>query len=354
MTWAPTTDQLLDLDGVRWRADSFEFELRDQQGTVLGMLHPDMGRPPVITNDTTAAVPRTMTNVHLPASEGADIDVIRTRLVPFMVLQNGERFQLGEFLWASDARPQRSWGQEHATTLADKMVMFNQGLPATLGWGPGADIGLAVLGVALGVLPLDQIVIDPISAALAVGVTHPIGKARRQVLAEFMANVGFLPPFVDRLGRLNLVNPPDMATVDPALVYDVGGRIIDGSVSYSDDLIDAPNVFRVYENSGQATLVGTYSVPASAPHSVANRGYEIGVSEPASGLGTLARANAAARALATTRNVTYRWASWDSTLDPRHDTWDPVRFLGDVWMETRQTQQLRSGGVHSHLARQVF
>jgi hypothetical protein len=39
-----------------------------------------------------------------------------------------------------------------------------------------------------------------------------------------------------------------------------------------------------------------------------------------SGLKTQAQADAAAKSLSVTQNTTYRWLSFDSTLDPRHDT----------------------------------
>lgn len=354
MTWAPTTDQILDLDGVRCRADRFRFDLTDQTGTIIGELHPDMNRPPAITNDTTAAVPRSINSVHLPASEGTAVNVITDRLRPVMILQNGAEYPLGVFLWSADSEPIRSWGSEHASTLNDRMVMFNQGLATTVGWAKGADIGLAVLSILLSIVPLDQVVIDEITADLGVGVSHQLGKSHQSVLADFATKIGFLDPYADRDGLIHFVAPPDLGTADPALIYEAGGRIIDDSIAASNDLIKAPNVFRVYENSGQMSLVGEYRIPASAPHSVENRGYEIGDPEAASGLKTQARADAAARALATTRGVTYRWLSFDSTLDPRHDTYDPVTAFGETWLEIRWAMQLRSGGRMSHLLRKVY
>jgi hypothetical protein len=174
------------------------------------------------------------------------------------------------------------------------------------------------------------------------------------VLAELLKLVAFLPPWVSRDGRLQIRATPDMDTVDPQLVYEAGGRIVDGSIARSNDLLDAPNVFRVYEQSGQTSIVGEYRIPASAPHSVENRGREVCDPQPASGLKTQAMADAAAKALAVTQPTTYRWLSFDSTLDPRHDTWDPVTALGLVGMETKSSMVLRSGGRHNHLIRQVF
>lgn len=354
MVWAPTTAQILDLDGVRCRVDDFRFELINQTDEIIGELHPDQDRPPSITNDTSAAVPRTMSSFYLPAGEGAAVNTITDRVRPVSVLQNGAEFHLGVFLWTSDSQPVRAWGEERASTLSDKMVMLNQGTAQSIGFGKGADIGLAVLGLLLSVFSENEIDVDAIDADLGVGVNHPIGTSTRQIVAEFAKLVGFLPPWVNRSGVCRLMPAPDMETVNPTLIYEAGTRIIDGTIARSNDLLDAPNVFRVYEQSGQQQLVGEYRIPASSPHSVENRGREICNPEPMAGLKTQARADAAAKALSVTQNVTYEWLSFDSTFDPRHDTWDPVTAFGAPRMETKQQTVLRSGGRHNHLLRSVY
>jgi hypothetical protein len=352
--YAPSADQILDLDGVVRRADDFRFELIDQGHSVIGDLHPDMGRTPQITNDTSSAVPRTMSSFYLTSAEVTDINPLTDQVRPVMILQNAAEYVLGVFRWASDSEPVRAWGSERASTLSDKMVLLNQGTSTSLGWGKGADIGLIVAGIALGVFPDDQVNLNAIDAELGVGVTHPLGAAQRQILAELLKVVSFLPPWINRDGSLQIVPTPDMDSVEPTLVYEAGGRIIDGTIARSNDQLDAPNVFRAYENSGQAQLIGEYRIPASAPHSVENRGYEICDPQPVSGLKTQAQADAAAKSLSVTQNTTYRWLSFDSTLDPRHDTWDPVTALGTTWIETKWTMSLRSGGAMNHLLRQVF
>lgn len=354
MAFAPTTDQLLDLDGVRRRADDFRFDLLDNADQTIGVIHPDASRPPTITNDTGATIPRTLTGLNLTAAETSDINTLSDRVRPVMVLQNGAEFSLGVFLWSNDNQPERAWGPDRASTLSDKMVLLNQGIRASVGWGKGADIGLAVLSVALDKLTPDEMIVDAINAELGAGLTFPLGTASRSILAQYMALVGFLPPFIDSGGRLNLVDTPDMDTVDPTLIYEAGGRIIDDSISRSNDLLDAPNVFRAYENSGQVQLVGEYRIPASAPHSVENRGFEICDPQPVSGLTTQAQANKAAKALSITQNVTYAWTALNGTMDPRHDTWDPATVLGDTVMETRWSAVLRSGEPHVHVFRRVF
>lgn len=352
MVWAPTTEDLL--DRPRLRCDRFTWELLSNDEQLAGEIHPKSDRAPTITNDTTAAVPRSITGLDIPASEVLDINPVADRLRPVCTLQNGERFDLGVFKWSSDAQPQRPWGVERASSLTDKLVMLNQGTRTTLGWGKGADVGLIVVALVQEVFPLSECEIDPIDAELGVGISHPLGTPVRQILAEIMKLIGFLPPHTGNNGKLRLVDTPDMTTTDPALVYEAGGRIMDGTIAWSNTLLDAENVFRAYESSGQSQLVGEYRVPASAPHSVENIGYEVCEPQSVSGLKTQAQADKAARSLAVTRGATYRRLSLDSCFDPRHDTYDPVTALGSVWIEERQSVVARSGGAHSHVMRQVY
>jgi len=349
VAWAPPTADLLDLsNGVRRRADSFRFYLLDQADETIGELHPPRTASLSLTTDTGAAVPRTMSGFRLLASEATEVNPLVDRLAPTMVLQNGEEFQLGVLLWGDDAQPRRPWGTEHASSLVDKMTLLNQPIRATIGFAKGADIGVAALGVALDAgLTLDEIEIDPITADLGVGMTWAIGTQYRTVLGELMNVVGFLPPHFSQLGKLRLVDTPDLSTVIPDLIYEAGGRIIADSILDSNDLLTAPNRFQVYETSGQAQIVGIYDIAATEPHSYANRGFYVTESESAQGLKTTDRANKAAKSLAM-RSPAYRYRRFQSTLDPRHDHWDPVTCLGETWMETRHVMELRSGGKHTH------
>jgi hypothetical protein len=354
MAWDPTTDQLLDLDGVRRRADTFRFRLLDKHEEQIGELHPDLDRAPTLTFDSGATIQRTLSSFHLTASEANDVNTLSDRVQPVMVLQNGVEFELGILMWGDDSQPVRAWGAERDSSLVDKMNMLNQGIRATFGLGKGADIALAVLGVALQYLTLDEIDIDPISADLGVGNTWSLGTAGRGVLNDLLSGIGFLPVHFNRFGRLQIRDTPDLSTTTPALVFEAGGRIIADSILDSDDLLDAPNLFKVYETSGQAQIVGTYEVPASAPHSFANRGFYVTQSEGRSGLKTVDRANKAAKSLATTSPTTFRWRQFQSTIDPRLDTWAPVTNLGETWMSTRWSFPMVSGGLMSHTLRMVY
>jgi hypothetical protein len=357
MPYAPTTTQLLNFDGVYQRADSFRFDLLDATEEVIGTLNPQAEPTPVVSVNTSSQVHRTLTNFNLPPDELADINVLSDRVQAWMVLENGEEFSLGVFLWGNDDRPYESWGTRSTSTLVDKMLILNQGIEHTIGFNRGADIGIAVLGVALEVLELEDIIIDTISADLGASRADSPGTARSQVLDDFMGVIGFLPSHFNRDGKLRLVDTPDLSVSSPTIPAYTDGpdsRVVAGSVTLSDDSLDAPNVYIVYETSGQSTVIGRYDIPDAEAHSEINRGFAAPLVEARTGLKSTASANKAAKAMATTNAKTFKWANWTSTADPRHDIWDPVTLLGVNYIETAWSLPCRSGGLMSHTARAVF
>lgn len=354
MVWAPTTTQLLELDGVRRRADSFRFVLLDKEEQDIGELHPNQDSPPTIKFDSGSAVQRTISNFNITALEAAAINPLTDRLRPEMVLQNGDVFGLGIMMWGDDSQPRRPWGVERASELVDKMNIFNQGIRQTFGLGKGADIGLAVLGVSLDYFPLDQIDIDSIVADLGVGTTWALGTAGSKVVGDLSKNVGFLPPYFNAAGHLRIRDTPDLDTASPTLIYEAGGRIIADSILDSNDSLDAPNLFKAYDPSGQANVVGTYQLPASAPNSFEERGFFVLHEEPIQGLKTVDRANKAAKSLATTTGLGYAFSKFETTIDPRHDGWEAITFLGETWLETAWSFPMISGGKMTHTVRKVY
>lgn len=364
--WNPTTDQILDLDGVRRRADGFRFELLDSDEEFLGELHPDRSRPPTISNDVTNSIPRKMRSFHLPNSELQDVNIVSDRVRVVMELQNGAEFPLGTFLWADDSRPVRSWqADEHFSSLSDKMLMFNQDFIGSIGWGPGAGgdqgVHIAMLFLITQVIGLFDIIHlgDESRVRIADSVGWSPGTSWHRALSELGDLVGFAAPWFNRDGRFNFGIPPEPDQATPVATYTPGSRIIADSIITSDDLLKAPNLFGVYDSGPSSTRIGRYQLPSSAPHSIANRGFAVAMVESRQGLNSTGQANRAARSLASTKGVAFDWVEFQSTADPRHDAWDVIALqLRDDdplqnWLETSWSLECRSGGLMSHTARRV-
>ncbi|HEV2928868.1 MAG TPA: hypothetical protein VGW74_09255 [Propionibacteriaceae bacterium] len=355
MPWAPTTTDLLDLSGVRRRADRFRFELW-QQGFLAGTLTPDAARPPTVKVDTSRAAVRTLESFYLPAGQMHDIDTVADRVRVVHVLQNGAEFSLGWFMWGDDSRPRRGWGSERSSTLVDEGHRLDVGIDRTIGFGAGVDVLLVAIYMALLVIPSERISYELTDATLTAPVSWPPGTNQVRIMTELMAGIGYLPPFFDRDNILHFRPLPDVSdpAFEPALSYDTP-RVLADSVVESDDLLDAPNRYIVYDSSGQGGgIVGHYDIPSSAPFSIAARdGVVVPRIEAQQGIGTPAAAAKAAKALAMRDGVAYRWASWQSPADPRHDVWDPVALLGRPYLEPAWSISCRSGGVMTHTAKQV-
>jgi hypothetical protein len=360
MTWPPTTEQILNLDGVHQRLDRFRFELCSPTHEPIGELHPDRsGTVPTIENDTGNTVSRRLRGLRLLPDEADDVNVLRDRLRVYMVLQNGAEFLLGTFMWGDDSIARRSWGDEHHQELVDYSYVLNQQTLQALGWETGANLAMVLMFLALRVgFRMEDIA--PFRTALMVtNLAEPRAWQPNatwyQIMSDLTVMVGYAPPWFDRSGRLHLDEPPNPLLDPPTIpAYEAGTRVIANSIVPSNSLLSAANDFAVFDSGGLG-LLGRYQIPASAPHSIVNRaGFRVGLAESVQGMADQAQADRSARNLALTKGVAFEWLTFSSTLDPRHDTWDVVTAFGRNWLETSQDMELRSGGTHKHVMKRPF
>lgn len=355
-TWAPTTQQILDLDGVNARSDTFTFELLDNDLQVIGELAYDADRAPTISNDATRNVVRSVSSLQLPVDVANDINPVTDRVQASMTLQNGERFELGKFLWAVDDRPRRPWGVERAASLVDFCHILDQPMATSVGQNKGANIIVVAVALASALIPTDRITFTSSTAGIDAPIAWPPGKNRLEALNELMQKLGYLPVYFDRTGQLIMRDAPDVsASTDPDLVYELGGRILAEDMTESDDLLDAHNRFVAFESSGQgAAVIGRYDLPDSAPHSIANRGFPVTRVESVQGLQNADQAVKAAQTMALTDEKTYLWQRFGSTADPRHDTWNILQYLGGIYLEPTWALVCQSGGRMTHTVRRIY
>lgn len=357
--WSPTTEQILGLDGVSHRVDRFRFELCDQRYRPIGELHPDRtGSVPSIEVDTSATTSRRLSGLRLLPDEAGDVDPITDRLRVWMVLQNGAEFLLGTFLWADASRPDRSWGVELHSDLVDLGFVLDQPATEAFGWGRGAQIGLIVLFLFMRAgFELDDI--SPLSeSASTKTLVEPIafnpGTTWATMLEDLTMLLGWGRPWFDRFGQLRLGRIPDPEIAQPTVpAYDVGTRVIADSILRSDDILAAPNDFAVTDSGTEQMIIGRYQLPASAPHSFQRRGFRVGLVESGQGIVSKQQADIAATWLAVAKGSAYRWVSFSTTADPRHDMWDVIDVFGVRSLETKWGMQLRSGGEMTHTVRQT-
>lgn len=349
--WAPSSDDILDLKGVYHRVDRFRFELCDQQLRPTGELHPDRDSPPSIQREADGS--RRLSGLKLVGSEIDDINPLTDRLRVYMVLQNDVEYRLGTFLWIDASRPERSWGTEHTSELADFTHILSQKATRPYEWGRGAGpINLIIMFLCFKAgFELEDLakIGDESRRSIAEPVTWAPGASWSDMLGDLGNLLGFVPPWFDRDGRMHFDQAPDPAidatTVPP---YGPGTRVIADSVVSTDDILNASNVWAVVDSGTDRLRVGRYTLPESAPHSYQKRGYRVADVENVQGLTSQAQADNTARKRARSAGDSFEFLTFNSTLDPRHDTYDVVDAFGKRWLETSWSMELRSGGAMSH------
>lgn len=359
MPWPPTTDDLLDFNeaGVFHRADTFEFVLLDRNDERIGEVHPRADQPPTITIDTDRAMIRSLDGLELPASEQQDINPQSDRLQPVMVLQNGERRPWGVYLFASRSRPRRSWGNEQVVNLRDKLHILASPRGRTSSTNRGQNLlQRAIDHLRLRIPDTDIVVQGASNAVASAPMLWQADVNLQDVVNDHLEPAGFYPVHFNHDGKAVLrQRPSDPETAEPDLIYRPAGRIIADSIVQTDDDLDAPNVFVVVDTSGNnQAIVGRYVIPSSAPHSIANRGYEVVHVEQVQGVESRAQADQLAKAMGQTASRGYEFQEFAGTLDPRHQTFDLVQLLGTNFLERSQRIPLASGAKHEHVLRRVY
>lgn len=350
------TTELLDLTGTAVRADSFAFELLDSSHNFIGNLKVSETSAPTVENNTTRSVFRTCQGLTVldgdVGDDGmyvrlAEIVPRRSRVRVLMILQNGERFPLGIFMFGADNRKPFSWGTQWTPELFDETFIVDDPLDLTYSLAPGDSIltlvNLLVAQCNLAAVDLSGVVDGRASSA----VSYQAGSSRNQALIALFAMLGYYPPFFDNAGTYTAKAAPSSGT-GPDHVYGAGGRVIDGSVTTTDSSYRAPNRYQVIGSAPSGSFVGTYDLPNSAANSYANTGDRVVSSVTMQGVPSTDVANLAAYIQALTDRNNYVQASFASTADPRHDTFDLVSLYGQQLQETSWSIVCTSGGLMQH------
>jgi hypothetical protein len=346
-----TPNPTLDLDdGVGQRTATYRFDLIDGvTGEQLGQIHP-IRSGATITHDTTRTIKRDL-HVRFGVADTAAINPLTDRIQPSMLIGGGQ-YPLGRFMFVDESDLVSTGGIWADTVLVDEMFIVDQQLSNAFGTGPTDGVTATVARLLAG-LPLPGVQVEP-SPYPAVGAWAP-GTGGGQILEALSTQGDYMTPWMGNNGHFRMVRTVDPDTAVPTLDFDRGKRVIQGSVSEASDLLHAPNRFVVTSNSGDAqtgAIVGTYDVPPSAPHSIAARGFVI-PQVVSLQIANSAQAFAAARNLGIRQSV-FRRTQLATAPDPRHDSYDVIRWQGVNWLELGWAITLAEGAPMSHTLRRSF
>lgn len=354
----PSALDLLLLDAISRRQETVRFDLLDAANQFKGVLTIDKNSPPTISNDGNRRIRRQLSEFDISPADENDIETISDRVRPVWILGEGGEgyeFPLGVFLWADASRVIRSYGTTLKSTLHDQCLIIDQPLLQSVSYGEGQSIQAALVEQAslAGIVDLS---IDDTAAVVGASIGWVAGRdSRLKVLESLCALAGFLPPYFDNSGKLVCRSAPDLSVAETDLVYGPGTRVIDESVIASDDLLSAPNLYLVIDTSAKdQPLFGTFQIPASAPHSFAHRGWYIPKVIELQGLEDQIAADRAAEAAYATDSATFTWLSFDSTPDPRHDTFDVIAFGDTRYREQSWRLPCEAGAAMNHDVRGIY
>lgn len=356
MAWSPSSDALLDLS-VPSRTEGFRWDLLDTGGGVIGALHPQ--KMVTIANTSSGSIKRKASGFVLPPDEAGDVDPITHRVQPVYVLRVGGsvmEWPLGVLLFGDASTVTHTYGSPLDGSLSDLGLVLSSPITQTIAYPVGASVGTALREVAeLAGFP--DALIDSTVAVIQspVGWVGSNSNTWGKVLTDLCAKAGFYDWYFTSTGLLRMRAPDVLSGIVPELRYGAGGRIARGSIVTGNDLLSAPNLWKVIDTAATTgEVVGTYELPASTPHSFAARGYFVTEWIESPGIGTQAQADAAALAAAQS-SQSYETISWASPIDPRHETFDPVDVLDFTYVEESWQMRMEPGGASMrHTARRVF
>lgn len=342
-------DPLLDLEPwVGQRQASFRFALTNGvTGEVLGDITPIRGAS--LIHDTARTIKRQLT-IALGVQDVAAINPITDRISVFMTFPSGAEYPLGRYMFTDATRQVFTSGKLGNYAMTDEMFLVDQQITAGIN-GVGNNV-LAVIREVIRDLPV-EFVID--ATALQSTEAWGIGTGRGQILESLAVSGDYFSPWFGNDTRLHFIRSFDPATRLPDFDYDDHLVVSRESIAETDDLLTAPNRFVVISNAGEdatVPIVGTVDIPPNFPHSIANRGFVIPT------VNTL-QVSDTAQAIAVARNLASRQTIFQRTTlttmpDPRHDSYNVIRWQGALWLELAWSMALVDGGAMNHTLRKSY
>jgi hypothetical protein len=351
-----TADDLYDLRARR-RGERIRFDVLDRNFNKLFEIHPER-RNVSMTNDTSRAIKRTLTGVRIPPSEQQLIDLAGHRLQPWWILPElDDERPLGVYLFQEADAEERTFGSFLSAQCVDQWHIMDQGRlsPFSVPIGRPYTDALKTLTTEVG---LPRVEIDTSLASPASPMAWPPGESRLKIIEDIAELLAFQVFFAND-GTFRARATPDLESAPATLRYtetDVDlSRIVRGSVARSDDLYKAPNIYLVVSTgANEEAIFGAYTIPSTAPHSRAKRGYPVVKTVTAQGLASNSQADLIAIATANDDRYASRFVTFDGPPDPRHDTYDIIEVLGVRYREISQTLPLRAGARHQHHGAELF
>jgi hypothetical protein len=345
----------LDLDDyVGQRSATFRFDIVDSATGYRNTVNPIRNAVPVLTHDTSRTIKRQITGLLLGVADTALFNTVTSRLEVLMTL-GGVDYPLGRYIPNSQIRFPSTGGTQSSTTFYDEGFIVDQELTTGFGSMNNSEAIFATVTRLLSGLPI-KFTVEP--SPFTGSVSWTTGARRGYVCEQLSIDGDWFSPWFDNNSIMRWIRTFDPTTAIPTFDLDSGNRVLRGRVVETDDLISAPNRFVVISNgisavgANSSPVVGIYDIPDSAPHSALNRGFIIQRTMDRQ-LTESDQASAVARNLGQ-QNTIFETVELTTAPDPRHDSYDVIRWRGSNWLEISWSLPLAEGSQMQHVARKAY
>jgi hypothetical protein len=352
-------DPILDLaPWVGQRQATFRFDLINRvSGIHLGEVHPL--RSASLSHDTSAVIKRRLT-VAFGATDTAAINPITDMIQVTMVFAGGQEYPLGEYVFSDATYQLFTSGQLSNMVLSDMMFIVDQQIETAFSarddtrpsfYTNGTDISVAIENllkdqpIRLDIEESEFISVDSWSA----------GTMRGQIIEALCLSGDYFSPWFGNDGVLHFIRAFNPALKIPDFDWDAGRQVLRSSITQSSNVLTAPNRFVVISNAPTDSNVPTFGsadVPVNAPHSVQNRGFVVASVSDLQAL-TGEQCTAIANNLVQRQSV-IQTSTITTAPDPRHDSYNVIKWQGDLWLELGWSMTLVEGSPMSHTLRKAY
>lgn len=342
------------LDGpayVSQRSTSWRFDLVDAVTGYRRAIHPVISGAAGIRHDTRSTIKRQISGLFLNAEDTAAFSSLSSRLEPFMIVGD-EEFQVGRYVPSDWARFTVTSGTASSVSFYDEGFIIDQQITNAFGANEvlGEMVGSMINRFMQRFPTLRYYVVGTQPFYVSIG-SWSAGTRGGFILSQLALDGDYLSPWFDNSSVLQF-----RRDLEPMAQFDFdAGQVNRDSIVESDNLIDAPNRFVVVGNGASAMneeIVGVAEVPSSAPHSKLNRGFV--VTDVISRQVTT-KEQAAAIAQNLVRNQTLiEQVDLQTPPDPRHDSYDTIKWRGELWTEIAWTLPFSPTSSMSHTLKKVY
>lgn len=362
---------------------TFVFRLIDASTSqFIRYLTPLADQVPQLVHDTSQTIKRSVT-IALGVSDTAAIDTIHHRVLIYLQLSDGTLYPLGRFMFTDRTGIKSTGGNQSSLVLMDEGFILDQ--PSETSYPPASLAAqnsllasqqgakpISVTDLVRNILENQQNFIARIEDSdFLTTAAWSIGTSTLQTLSDLAAYGDYFPPWIDASNTFRMIRTFDPANRAPTFDWDLFPHVYADSITESDDLLTAPNRFIVIGNAANSAnttvnvttntsvadqangvVSGSYDVPSSAPHSIQNRGFVVPLVAQMQ-VETTTQAQAVATSLGL-QSTLYQRTTLTTFPDPRHDSYDVIRWAGALWLELAWSMDLIAGGNMTHLLRKVY